>query len=118
MREYTYRVTQMAVRQGKAYRRATLILEPRGEQPHREYDLFLETTVVGSGRWANIPLRDESVSAVHAKIKKVDQRFIVYDLLSAGGVYLNGRKLLRPRALRDGDELRIGRTRFRFRGRS
>ncbi len=116
MREYTYRTTQMAVRQGVKYRRASMILELRGGESNREYDLFLETTVIGSGRWANIPLRDDTVSAVHAKIKRVDERFIIYDLLSAGGVYLNGRKLLRPRALRDGDQLRLGRARFQFRG--
>ena len=116
MREYTYRTTQMAVRQGIKYRRASMILELRGGESNREYDLFLETTVIGSGRWANIPLRDDTVSAVHAKIKRVDERFIIYDLLSAGGVYLNGRKLLRPRALRDGDQLRLGRARFQFRG--
>ncbi|MCR9141390.1 MAG: FHA domain-containing protein [bacterium] len=116
MREYTYRTTQMAVRQGMKYRRASMVLELRGGESSREYDLFLETTVVGSGRWANIPLRDETVSAVHAKIKRIDQRFIVYDLLSASGVYINGRKLLRPRALHDGDEVRIGRSRFSFRG--
>ena len=116
MREYTYRTTQMAVRQGVAYRRAALILENRGGEARQQYDLFLDTTVLGSGRWANIPLRDETVSAVHAKVKRIDQRYIAYDLLSAGGVYINGRKLLRPRALHDGDELRIGRSRFTFRG--
>ncbi|MEQ9365133.1 MAG: FHA domain-containing protein, partial [Leptospirales bacterium] len=116
MREYTYRTTQMAVRQGVKYRRASLVLELRGGESSREYDLFLETTVVGSGRWANIPLRDETVSAVHAKVKRIDQRFIIYDLLSASGVYINGRKLLRPRALHDGDEIRVGRSRFSFRG--
>lgn len=116
MREYTYRTTQLAVRQGPAYQRAMLISERPGET-RREYDLFLDTTVLGSGRWSNIPLRDPSVSAVHAKIKRIDGRFVLYDLLSAGGVYVNGRKLLRPRALREGDELRIGRSRFSFHGR-
>lgn len=116
MREYTYRTTQMAVRQGIKYRRASLVLELRGGEASRDYDLFLDTTVIGSGRWANIPLRDETVSAVHAKVKRIDQRFIAYDLLSASGVYINGRKLLRPRALNDGDEVRIGRSRFSFRG--
>ncbi len=115
MREYTYRVTQMALRQARAYRRASLILDSR-QRASREYDLFLDNTVIGSGRWANIPVRDEAVSPVHAKIKKIDNRFVVYDLLSASGVYLNGRRLLRPRGLNDGDELRIGRTRFIFRG--
>ncbi|MCB1327673.1 MAG: VWA domain-containing protein [Leptospiraceae bacterium] len=117
MREYNYRVLQLALREARRYGSAMLTKSGAVEGgPQREYDLFLDTTVLGSGRWANIPVHDSAASPVHAKIKKVDSRFVVYDLLSASGVYLNGHKILRPRALNDGDELRIGRTRFTFSG--
>lgn len=117
MREYAYRLLQMALRDAEAYQKGRLITDPgRGKAPRREYDLFLENTIIGTGRWANIPVNDPAVSPVHARVKKVDNRFVIYDLLSAGGVYLNGRKVLRPRGLNDGDEIRIGHVHFIFQG--
>ena len=118
MQDYSYRMLQNALRDSEPYQRATLYLrDKQNRKTHKEYDLFLETTVIGTGRWANIHLDDVSVSDVHAKIKRVDNRFVLYDLASGTGVFLNNKKLLRPRALADCDELKIGRTLFVFRGR-
>ncbi|MBX7056642.1 MAG: VWA domain-containing protein [Leptospirales bacterium] len=116
LREYAYRLTQSAWREAGEYKRARLEMQAQGGMAARDYDLFLEATVLGSGRWSHIPLRDASASPVHARIKRHDGRYIIYDLLSASGVLINGRKLLRPRGLVDGDELRLGRSRFVFRG--
>ncbi len=115
MREYAYRLTQLALREAPAYQRATLTLKRSLPEPGgRDYDLFLDATVIGSGRWSNIPVRDDSVNPVHARIKRVDGRYVIYDLLSTSGVYVNGKRLLRPRGLCDGDEIRIGRALFQF----
>ncbi len=117
MQEYAYHLLQLAIRSGEKYSdgRLTLLKDgPREET--KEYDLFLSSTVIGSGKWSHIRVHDISVSPVHAKIKRVDGRFIVYDLLSRTGVFLNGKKLLRPRALTDGDDLIIGKLHFVFSG--
>ena len=82
----------------------------------RVYDLFLDSTLLGSGRWAHIPVRDPLASPVHARIKKIDKRFVLYDMLSGSGLYVNNRKLLRPRGLKHGDEIRIGRIVYTFLG--
>ncbi|MCB1172392.1 MAG: FHA domain-containing protein [Leptospiraceae bacterium] len=117
MREYNYRLLQMALREAGLYQTARLVLLNHPESPHgRDYDLFLENTAIGSGRWANIPLHDNTVSPIHARIKRVNQSWVLYDLLSAGGVYVNDRKLLRPRGLQNGDLIRIGRSQLRFLG--
>lgn len=117
MREYAYRLTQLALREAPAYQRATLVLKRSLPEPVvREYDIFLDSTVIGSGRWSNIPVRDDSVNPVHAKIKRIDGRYVMYDLLSSSGVYVNGKRLLRPRGLCDGDEIRVGRALFQFQG--
>lgn len=117
MREYAYRLTQLALREAPAYQRATLVLKRSLPEPlARDYDIFLDSTVIGSGRWSNIPVRDDSVNPVHAKIKRIDGRYVIYDLLSSSGVYVNGKRLLRPRGLCDGDEIRIGRAQFQFQG--
>ncbi|HMZ37953.1 MAG TPA: FHA domain-containing protein, partial [Leptospiraceae bacterium] len=82
----------------------------------REYDLFLENTALGSGRWASIRVEDSGAAKVHAKVKRVDSRYVLYDLMGGSSVFLNGKKLLRPRGLHDGDEIKLGRSVFQFRG--
>ncbi len=117
LREHSYRMLQLALRNAARYKKAALHSRIHADPPkQRIYDLFLETTLIGSGRWAHIPVRDSLASPVHARIKKVDDRFVIYDLMSASGIYLNGRKILRPLSLKHGDEIRIGRSYFTFTG--
>ena len=117
LREHSYRVLQLALRDALAYKRAALRTVIPSEPPQkRVYDLFLDSTLLGSGRWAHIPVRDPLASPIHARIKKVNQRFIIYDMLSGSGLYVNSRKLLRPKGLKHGDEIRIGRMSYTFLG--
>ncbi len=114
MRDYSYRMLQNALRQARRYAEASVKRETGHGQS--EYDIFLETTIIGTGRWASIHLEDPSASPIHAKIRQVDHKFVIYDMLSAAGVYLNGRKILRPMPLADGDRIQLGRTVLVFRG--
>lgn len=117
MRDYAYRMLQNALRKTPAYTFARI--EPAGDLPPEhflEYDLFLEHTVIGSGSLSNIRLKDSTVSPVHARIRRVDGRFVLYDLLSAAGTRINGKKLLRPRGLQNGDLIRFGSVEYRFIG--
>lgn len=117
IKEYSYHLLQQALRGAERYQDAMIkMIDPGPSGEFKEYDLFLEDTLIGSGRYSNIRLDDPGIMPVHARIKKVDGKFVVYDMMSRSGVYLNERKLLRPRALHDGDELKLGRVRFRFRG--
>ena len=115
IRSYNYQTLQAALRNTPKYQKASLILIEKDQQK-RVYDLFLNNTLLGSGRWAHIPIRDVTVSPAHARIKQVDARFVIYDLLSANGVYVNHRKILRPKGLINGDDIRIGKMHFRFQG--
>ena len=62
-----------------------------------------------------IVVRDVSVSPAHARIRFVKNRYMLFDLASEHGTFLNGRKLLRPKALADWDEIALGRFVFVFR---
>ncbi len=123
MREHSYRMLQLALKNAGSYRRAGLSTIIPSEYPseppkRRVYDLFLQNTLLGNGRWAHIPIRDNLASPVHARIKKIDKRFVIYDLMSGSGVYLNDNKVLRPMGLKNGDNIRIGRIQFTFLGKS
>lgn len=58
-----------------------------------------------------LTLTDASVSPLHARIRRRDGRFWLYDEGSGGGTFLNHERLaLAPRPLQDGDHIRFGRV--------
>ncbi|MBL8019039.1 MAG: FHA domain-containing protein [Leptospirales bacterium] len=116
LRETAYQILQDALRDAPRYASASLIRKKDGFE--REYDLFLDNTAMGSGRWASVRVEDSGVAKVHGKVKRVDGKYVLYDLMGGSGIYLNGQKLLRPRALRDGDEIKMARSLFLFRGKN
>lgn len=76
----------------------------------------LKGRVVTIGRHPNndISLLLESVSRFHAKLELVGTRWIVTDLNSSNGTFVNGERIASPRALSEGDVLTLGRADFVF----
>lgn len=71
-------------------------------------------TLIGAGADSAIHLDEPSVSGRHAEISLGAQnRFRLTDLGSRNGTYLNDRRIS-SEELVDGDNIRIGRTTFRF----
>jgi pSer/pThr/pTyr-binding forkhead associated (FHA) protein len=71
--------------------------------------------VLGRESGATLKLEDAQASRKHASIYVADQNLMVRDEDSANGTYVNGQRIYQPAALGDGDELRIGTTRFTVR---
>lgn len=117
LKEKSYIVLQTALKEAPRYNHGVLVKKDReGLGYDKKFDLFLEEVYIGSSTSAHIPVRDSAVSGIHAKIKKIDNKFILFDLMSMTGTYLNGKKVLRPMPLRHNDEIRMGHTIFRFIG--
>ena len=55
----------------------------------------------------DVVIDDPQVSAVHARIKDVEGRWVIYDEDSAAGTYVNSRRI-RVAELADGDQILIG----------
>lgn len=73
---------------------------------------------VGRGGCADVLLSwDSEVSRTHAELHRLgcDEWAVVDDGLSTNGTYWNGKRVRGRRRLRDGDELRFGRTVVAFR---
>jgi VWFA-related protein len=87
-----------------------------GPELGKKYLLQSREVFIGSGINNGIVIDDESVSLQHAKIKNINGIYHIFDLMSEFGTFLNGKKLLRPRALHDWDEIKIGRIVLIFRG--
>jgi FHA domain len=72
-----------------------------------EYALQLGTTTIGRSPKNDICLRDASVSRQHAKIVFTERGFVIYDLGSENGVYVNAERITH-RLLFEGDEIEFG----------
>ncbi len=69
---------------------------------------------VGRSRQSNIVLDDEMVSRSHAMIRRTGDEFLLIDLGSRNGAYLNGRRVSVPVYLKDQDKVTFGEHEFTF----
>jgi len=58
----------------------------------------------------SLPLRDQTISRRHAELTPNDGRWVLRDLLSSNGTFVNGVRVTDMRELRPGDQIRIGTT--------
>jgi len=80
-----------------------------------KFQMIKSEITIGSGEDNSIQIEDSSVSEKHSRIRRIEGGYYLYDLVSDGGTFLNGRKLLRPKLLHDWDEITIGKTVLIFR---
>ncbi len=65
-------------------------------------------------RRRGLRITDDGVSRRHAGIQQTGAGFVLADYQSTNGTFVNGRRIDNKHALRDGDRIRIGRTRLFF----
>jgi signal transduction histidine kinase/pSer/pThr/pTyr-binding forkhead associated (FHA) protein len=63
----------------------------------------------------DLPLIDNAVSREHAEIQPENGHWVLADLKSSNGTYVNGERLRKPVTLHDGDKIRVGGTTMMFR---
>ncbi|HEV2295793.1 MAG TPA: FHA domain-containing protein [Tepidisphaeraceae bacterium] len=92
---------------------AYIIFTGNGEEVDRRE--LTGAVTIGRAQDADIPIRDILLSRKHCKLEPSgDGQWFVTDLGSKNGTYIGYRQIARH-PLKDGDELRIGRTRVTFR---
>ena len=90
---------------------AYVIFTANGDEVDRR-ELTAAVTI-GRAQDADIPVRDILLSRNHCRLEPSGENWIVTDLGSKNGTYLGYRPITRHQ-LKDGDELRLGRTRMTF----
>ncbi len=65
--------------------------------------------LIGRGS-SQVPLTDQTVSRQHAELRAVENGWILADLGSANGTYLNGVRIAKPSKIKAGDQIRVGST--------
>ena len=81
-----------------------------GHEPGLAYDIEDEVTL-GRGD-VEIQLSDPFASSRHARISRQGHVYVIEDLGSTNGTYLNGEPLGGPQPLHPGDRIRIGDSEF------
>ena len=83
----------------------------QGRNRGTRYDLTSHEGAMSIGREAGnfVQLDDNEVSRRHAEVRRVGESFVVGDLKSSNGTWLNSRKIERAE-LASGDQIQVGRT--------
>ncbi|MCW7492259.1 FHA domain-containing protein [Leptospira sp. 2 VSF19] len=115
-REIAVAIAEKESLPGVSYSYAVLMRKDSNHNPI-QYALQFDEVTIGSWESNHLVLDDPNVAGIHAKIKNKKGKYILFDCVSESGVYLNGKKLLRPKVLHNLDEIQIGKTILSFRGR-
>lgn len=84
----------------------------RGFYEGLEVPIDRDWVVIGRGRTADVVIAEATMSRAHAAIGFGAEGFFVQDLGSTNGTRVNGRRTERA-GLADGDEVQLGKLRFR-----
>jgi two-component system NtrC family sensor kinase len=85
------------------------LLVLQGPDKGRRYELPDAPALVGRES-RSLPLSDNTVSRRHCELLPADGEWIVRDLGSSNGTYLNGGRVMASASLKIGDQIRVGRT--------
>lgn len=80
----------------------------------RAYPLVKDSCLIGRSPTVEIPIADETVSAVHARFWKSGGRWWLEDLDSRNGTFLNEIAVEKSMVLCPGDRIRVGRCEMVF----
>ncbi len=81
----------------------------------KPFPLAKDSCLIGRSPSVEIPLADETVSAVHARVWRKADRWWVEDLDSRNGTFLNQIPVAKEEILCSGDRIRVGRILLEFR---
>lgn len=95
-------------RRGKGRPSKVIVVDEQGGKvgTHR----LSGTIQIGRASSCQIRLTDTYISQLHAKISERNGSWVVEDLGSTNGTYLNQRKVTVPTEISPGDRIRVGKT--------
>ncbi len=92
-----------------------LVIEPyeTGLDPGERIPLLANTTL-GRSDGNDIVLGDSFASAQHARLAWNGKGWVLEDMGSTNGTYINGQQINRPVAVKPGDVIELGRVKFKL----
>ncbi|NLV72744.1 MAG: FHA domain-containing protein [Actinobacteria bacterium] len=105
--------TGAAIPMGEGTPGAMLLIRAGGGREGENIALGGDVLTIGRSPHSDLFLDDVTVSRHHARILRVEDEYLVEDLNSLNGTYVNRKRIERHR-LSDGDELQIGKFKLAF----
>lgn len=84
-----------------------MLLIKEGQLAGKEWVLDRDVVLIGRGADCNIVLQERAVSRVHARIERRNQGYLLIDMGSKNGTFVNGQQITQPHLLQDGDAIQI-----------
>lgn len=82
----------------------------QGPRPNQVFELYKEVHTIGREAGNDILINDPQVSRHHARLTLQDSEYLLEDLGSTNGSYINGRRVTEPALIAAGDMLGLGDT--------
>ena len=86
------------------------LTDPNG----KEHFLTNPNSTIGRAVENDIVIASKRISREHARISRDGRKYILEDMSSTNGTFLNSERVLAPVALRDGDQISVGDVTFSF----
>ncbi len=86
--------------------RPVLIIN-QGDKAGQRWTVQSDLVVLGRGNECDLLLPEPQVSRQHIKIKQIAGQYVLEDLDSKNGTWVNGQQVKGERVLRDGDEINV-----------
>lgn len=102
-------VSRGASRKGKAF-----LMVSAGEAAGTVFPLTRSSLLIGRSADADVRVNENAVSNEHARVEIRGGNFIIRDLESTNGTFVNGRRITDSASLVGGDTIRTGSTIFTF----
>ncbi|MDI3477672.1 MAG: hypothetical protein PWQ59_1197 [Thermoanaerobacterium sp.] len=77
------------------------------------FNLF-EVTTIGRADDCDIVVENPYVSSKHAMIRKKGKKFVIQDLNSTNGTYVNGKRVKNIARIKNNDVIKFGNEEYRF----
>jgi DNA-binding response OmpR family regulator len=84
-----------------------ILLVTEGRKPGQRVFMDRPELIIGRDEQCDLVIDDRQVSRHHARIRRDAGQYILEDLNSKNGTFLNGQELDEPHHLQDGDEIQI-----------
>jgi hypothetical protein len=88
-------------------RESAMLITQRGGEAGQTCVLEHKSVTIGRSPDCDIVLDDRQVSRIHARVSWRGDHYEIEDLGSKNGTHLNGRDVVTPQPLHDGDEIQI-----------
>ena len=86
---------------------AALLIWMEDEEIRGRWPLAQPVTEIGRWEDNDVVIDDRWVSRYHAQVRREGNEYVVQDLGSKNGTFVNGRRIAAPTVLADGDEIQV-----------